>query len=677
MDNEQLELYEASLMHMAQESKKQLELQKKIADNMQANNEELERTDKLTRVDLKLKTKNLRKGLAGVIQNIGEFNNSLANDIMYGLDLTGNSFTGFLKNRKVEEIATSWSNQTLDLSEQFKKELGDSFSTIKQTTFKNADLMKEIAKLQAQKANANKEEKENIEKRIKVLQDAKTDQEESLKLALAETANSTDTFTNFSNGFKKLTFGIVDIGGALDAGMEWVNAIKDVGGGLKAGLSFINEKFDGLFGLDKFQPVKTPEEQAKDELKDLGKEAKKLGETLKSTNETMVLASELDQIELEKKEENLELLDEENKQREKSHVGWKGLIRYLGIILPLLAFVGTIFAAWKNENFGAIGSALRVALEKTTEKIGQWGDDLAKWGAKAGEKFTGVIDDLGSKITNSKLYTKIFGAADDVAKPGLLSRVGGAIKNTATKAAQTIASSPVGQAVGNVVTKAKEMGTAVVDKGSKWMGNLAKAGKWLVKKAPIIGAIAEGYFDLKRINEDYKQAKTLYEMGELMVPEDPENPDSAVRPMNSSEWADFEKAISAAKTGSFGRTIGAITGQAAAAALGLFSGGLGLAAGGVALSMGGSYLGDKLATSLAGGDEAYQAVQNQLRGNQAISTPVEEIQAQTNERDELYASGQSGQTNNNINNVVSEVNTSNFNSGGQYLFKDAEKVGYG
>lgn len=664
-ENEQ----EKASQKAAENAKNMAEQTQELSSNLGETVEEIQRTDKLTRVDLKLKTKNLNKGLAGVIQNIGEFNNALANDIMYGLDLSGNSFTGYLKNNKVEEIATNWSNQTLDLSEQFKQSLGKSFNKVKQTTFKNADLMSEIARLQEEKNNATSSEKKIIEKQIKVLQGAKTEQEEAFKLSLAEVANSTDKFTNFSNGFKKLTFGVVDIGGSLDAGMEWVNAIKDVGAGFAAGASVVKNKLGNLFGFDMGPDIKpkTPEEETKEDITGLGKASKNLTLAFERMRDHFWGASETIEEEQEKREENLDLLEKENKKRQKSILG-------LGGLTAGLLFLATMFTAWKNDNWGAIGAGLKYAIKKATEKLAQWGDDLAKMATTAGEKLTGALSSLSSKITGSKLYTKIFGAADDVAKPGLLSTVGGAIKNTASKAADVVKNSAVGKTVSNVVSGAKQMGSNISSKASKAFSYISKGAKFLTNKLPLIGAIAEGYFDLKRINEDYKQAKTLYEMGQLMVPEDPDNPDSGTRPMNSTEWDEFEEAISAAKAGSFGRTLGSITGQAAAAALSLFSGGLAYAAGGVALSMGGSYYGDKLATSFAGGDEAYQAVQDQLSGGgSTINTPVEEIQAG---REELYASGQS-QTNNNINNVVSEVNTSNYNSGGRYHFKDGETVVYG
>lgn len=667
------EQLESHLLYMAEASQKAAVNAKNMAkqtqelsSNLGQTVEEIQRTDKLTRVDLKLKTKNLNKGLAGVIQNIGEFNNALANDIMYGLDLSGNSFTGYLKNNKVEEIATNWSNQTLDLSEQFKESLGDSFNKVKRTTFKNADLMSEIARLQEEKTNATSDEKKVIEEQIKVLQGAKTQQEEALKLSLAEVANSTDKFTNFSNGFKKLTFGAVDIGGSLDAGMEWVNAIKDVGAGFAAGASVVKNKLGNLFGFDMGPDIKpkTPEEETKEDITLLGKASKHLTLSFEKMREHMWGVAEAHEEEREAKEENLDLLDKENKKRQKSIFG-------LGGLAAGLLFLVAMFTAWKNDNWGAIASGLKYAIEKATEKLAQWGDDLAKMATAAGEKLTGALSSLSGKITGSKLYTKIFGSADDAAKPGLLGKVTNAVKNTASKGLDLVKNSAVGKTVSNVVSGAKQIGGAIAEKSSKVMSYIGKGSKLLLRGLPIIGAVIEGTVDWMKVDADYKKAKTLYEMGQLMVPEDPENPDSDTRPMNETEWADFEKAVKAAKAGSFGRAIGSIAGQSAAAAMSLFSGGLAGAAVGVTMSMGGAHYGDKLATAMYGGDEAYQAVQARLRGGgSAINTPVEEIQAG---REELAASAQS-QTNNNINNVVSEVNTSNFNSGGQYHFKDGATV---
>jgi hypothetical protein len=706
--------------------------------------DEVKKADKTTRVDLKLKTKDLSKGLQNIVQKIGDFNNSLANDIMYGLDLSGNSFTGMLKNKKVESIATKWSKQTNDLSEDLSKALGRN----EKYQVKNQDVLKEIAELQDKDDAVSKE-------KVKLLKKIKNSSEESLKIALAESANSTDTFTNFNNGLKKLTMGFVDIGSTLDAVFEFKNAVEDVAKGFYAagakllspltktistifnGLSnfatnlskmimdtkfmqAVSEKFGkikdsisafvgkignaislpfkvmgnmikGAFSkmgdfispfTDMFKDPKKRKEEQKGAFvgplqqiqaiqskavnavipsKDPYKEDSALQDaTINATGDVIInsdgstvfgKSSRIDELEEEMFEslnKQLEQMEEEEEQRKKVKAGMVTLI-------GLLAFLGTMFLAWKNENFGALASGLKYVINTAKDKFVSFADDIGSKLSALGPKMTQWFDDFGAKITQSGWFTKLMGTADN---PSLISRGMSAVGNFARGVGERVANSSVGQFVqrtaGTVSDYASRGMQAVRNAG----GALAKAGGWLTRRLPIIGAIIEGVVDYRKIDADYEKAKVLYEQGQLMV-EDPVDSGNQ-RPMNASEWGEFEDAIRAAKAGSFGRAIGSISGQALAATLGLFSGGLGAAALGVGLSMGGSALGDSMATSMFGGQEAY----DQMLANNNLNrdTTAEDVSASTNELNNMAASG--GQSNVNVSTVQQNTNNDYSTGGG-------------
>lgn len=152
-----------------------------------------------------------------------------------------------------------------------------------------------------------------------------------------------------------------------------------------------------------------------------------------------------------------------------------------------------------------------------------------------------------------------------------------------------------------VKTTLKEGGDDVAKQAAAASGKeMAKTvGKQVVKKIPIIGAVAETGIDLGSNEKKFNKIKTAYE-NEIPIMPDGEG---GLRPMTAEEFIAAEQSMTANRAGSFGRGGGALAGAATGAAIGSVIPVVGTAIGGIIGGVLGGFFGgragDKVATDLA------------------------------------------------------------------------------
>ena len=126
--------------------------------------------------------------------------------------------------------------------------------------------------------------------------------------------------------------------------------------------------------------------------------------------------------------------------------------------------------------------------------------------------------------------------------------------------------------------------------------------KQVLKKIPVIGAVAEGAIDATSNEKKFNKIKQAYEAGTPIMPVDPADPEAGLRPMTADEFAAAEQSMKGNRAGSVGRAGGAFAGAATGAAIGSVVPVIGTAVGGVIGAVLGGFFGgragDKVATNL-------------------------------------------------------------------------------
>ena len=127
-------------------------------------------------------------------------------------------------------------------------------------------------------------------------------------------------------------------------------------------------------------------------------------------------------------------------------------------------------------------------------------------------------------------------------------------------------------------------------------------GKQVLKRIPLVGAVAEGAIDAGSNEKKFNKIKAAYEAGTPIMPVDPADPEAGLRPMTADEFAAAEQSMKGNRAGSAGRAGGAFAGAATGAAIGSVIPVIGTAVGGVIGAVLGGFFGgragDKVATNL-------------------------------------------------------------------------------
>ena len=126
--------------------------------------------------------------------------------------------------------------------------------------------------------------------------------------------------------------------------------------------------------------------------------------------------------------------------------------------------------------------------------------------------------------------------------------------------------------------------------------------KQVLKRIPLVGAVAEGAIDATSNEKKFNKIKQAYEAGTPIMPVDPNDPEAGLRPMTADEFAAAEQSMKGNRAGSVGRAGGAFAGAATGAAIGSVIPVIGTAVGGVIGAVLGGFFGgragDKVATNL-------------------------------------------------------------------------------
>jgi hypothetical protein len=126
--------------------------------------------------------------------------------------------------------------------------------------------------------------------------------------------------------------------------------------------------------------------------------------------------------------------------------------------------------------------------------------------------------------------------------------------------------------------------------------------KQVLKRIPLVGAVAEGAIDATSNEKKFNKIKQAYEAGTPIMPVDPADPEAGLRPMTADEFAAAEQSMKGNRAGSVGRAGGAFAGAATGAAIGSVVPVIGTAVGGVIGAVLGGFFGgragDKVATNL-------------------------------------------------------------------------------
>ena len=466
--------------------------------------------------------------------------------------------------------------------------------------------MKEIEDLQ--KTRKEKEEEITasydlrIENESKSREKSQKRQEEINKKAEEhmKRMSSTAGFDDFSDGLKELTGGMLDIAAPLDFMVKKWNAVGQVAKSVRSGFNAIREGGSNL--VDKLT---------------------KVGDDTESNQE-------------ESNKSNLNLLKQREKG-DKNHLKEQGkvtgklsgifntlktiaagfsllLIGFLAVAAVILSVPLAIYAALSNLSFAGAGEVIKRAVAG----MGQALDDATKLIGKGFEKIGTALDDAMKffknllpkkvpptpktppKTTTPKTTTpKVDPSKTTTPKVGKVDPMAEKFRQQGTPPKP--AATPVDDVAKTVVKEADEVVEEVAKKSTGFFSGVKGFAKGLVKKLPVIGAVAESGFDAFQQFDKMEDLTKAYEAGELKKIDEETGEERAY---TEEEFAKLQEAFKANLAGSVGKGAGSFGGAAAGAAagaaigsvvpvVGTFIGGLvGAVAGGI---MGGK-VGDKLAT---------------------------------------------------------------------------------
>ena len=406
---------------------------------------------------------------------------------------------------------------------------------------------------------------------------------------------------DIQDGFSKLGQGLGVLGPIVSVAKDLFEKVTGVLQIVKGVGSLIVNSIGGAFNFVKGLFGGNDEEKAKEENT----------EATEEHTEATVEATEA-------MHENIKLLgkagDDETKERNKMTKGFNKF--NMGLVLVIAAIMAILFAI-NNNLFGALG---RIAK------------DIATKGGEIGRAIKNGIDDSVKAVKDgaTKLRDKFAKTADDVAK-GLQKRFPQAtekVKAAATKVKDVVkgglekgksffqrVGSGIKNAAGGVIDKVKTGAKTVAEKASKAGAVIKGAGKALIKRLPLVGALVEGGIDANDNAKMFAAIKEAYENNAPIVPVDPNNPEAGTRPLTEEEFKEQEQIYKASIAGSTGKAAGSFGGAAGGAALGASIGSVvpvvGTIAGGIIGAVIGGWFGgkagDKAATEIA---EAGMGVDN-------------------------------------------------------------------
>lgn len=512
--------------------------------------------------------------------------------------------------RKKDQELVSAQEDRLKLEGQLRKLSIDGARDEKGKFMSQAKILEERTRIAKELSDKNK----SIEEREQKIKDTfnddiqKLSQEEERVRNEAnkklKTAAKQEGFDDFTNGLKELTGGMLDIAAPLDVITKKWNAFKQVGGAISKGFNAIKEGGSNL--VDKLT---------------------KVGDDTESNQE-------------ESNKSNLNLLKQREKG-DKKHLKEQGkvtgklsgifntlktiaagftllLIGFLAVAAVIFSVPLAIYSALSNLSFAGAGEVIKRAVAG----MGQALDDATKLIGKGFEKIGTALDDAMKffknllpkkvpptpktppktttpkvdpkkattpKVDPSKTTTPKVGKVDPMAEKF---RQQGTPKPAAT---------PVDDVAKTVVKEADEVVEEVAKKSTGFFSGVKGFASGLVKKLPVIGAVAESGFDAFQQFDKMEDLTKAYEAGELKKIDEETGKERAY---TEEEFAKLQEAFQANLVGSVGKGAGSFGGAAAGAAagaaigsvvpvVGTFIGGLvGAVAGGI---MGGK-VGDKLAT---------------------------------------------------------------------------------
>jgi outer membrane lipoprotein SlyB/DNA-binding ferritin-like protein len=505
--------------------------------------------------------------------------------------------------RKKDAELISAQEDRLKLEAQLRKLSVDGARDEKGKFMSQAKILEERTRISKELSDKNKE----VEEREQKIKDTFNNDIEKLSkeeervrsnaTAKLEKASKTEGFDNFADGLKELTGGMLDIAKPLDMMVKKWNAVGQLANGVKSGFNAIKEGGNNLVT----------------KLMGVGEETEDNQEKTNKVSDKLLKGREKgDKKHLKEQEKVTGKLSGIFGSLKKIAAGFSllllGFIAVAAIILSIPIALGV---ALSNLSFAGAGEVVKRAVSG----IGQALDDATALIKKGFEKIGSALDDAMKFFKN--LFPKKVPPAPKTppkptpkptpktpvdpskAKPTTpkLDKVDPS-KAKPTTPTPTSAADDVAK---TVVKEADEVVEEVAKKSTGFFSGVKGFASGLVKKLPVIGAVAESGFDAFQQFDKMEDLTKAYEAGELKKIDEETGEERAY---TEEEFAKLQEAFKANLAGSVGKGAGSFGGAAAGAAVGAaigsvvpvvgtFIGGLvGAVAGGI---MGGK-VGDQLAT---------------------------------------------------------------------------------
>ena len=402
---------------------------------------------------------------------------------------------------------------------------------------------------------------EKHNKSLEIATDGENIRREELDKQLQD-AGADGAFEKFSGSVKTLTGGLIDIATPLDALTKNWNALKDLGSSIQSFGSSMSKGLNTyLGGAEEQSEANAALVQSQDE-----------------TTGAMV--------------KNSVIQTSIGKRLAATLIGLTtGLVTMIsGIILPIIAIAAALLiikTALDKLSFAGAGEAIKRSLNSVGKVVETSAEAVKSGFARLKDAFRPSTWFKSTKVPKTPILRHPAGAVDKLGN-----KIGGQFMKEGDEALKVVGK--------------------VAEKSTGFFGGLKSVSKGLIKKLPLIGAVAETGLDGFDQFEKMDDLKAARADGTLMKKDEKTGEDRAY---TDEEFEELQTAYTANLAGSAGKGLfsfggaaaGGIAGAKAGAFMGAFLGPIGAAIGGFLGGVGGAVYGaslggeagDSLATSVA------------------------------------------------------------------------------
>ena len=402
---------------------------------------------------------------------------------------------------------------------------------------------------------------EKHNKSLEIATDGENIRREELDKQLQD-AGADGAFEKFSGSVKTLTGGLIDIATPLDALTKNWNALKDLGSSIQSFGSSMSKGLNTyLGGAEEQSEANAALVQSQDE-----------------TTGAMV--------------KNSVIQTSIGKRLAATLIGLTtGLVTMIsGIILPIIAIAAALLiikTALDKLSFAGAGEAIKRSLNSVGKVVETSAEAVKSGFARLKDAFRPSTWFKSTKVPKTPTQRHPAGAVDKLGN-----KIGGQFMKEGDEALKVVGK--------------------VAEKSTGFFGGLKSVSKGLIKKLPLIGAVAETGLDGFDQFEKMDDLKAARADGTLMKKDEKTGEDRAY---TDEEFEELQTAYTANLAGSAGKGLfsfggaaaGGIAGAKAGAFMGAFLGPIGAAIGGFLGGVGGAVYGaslggeagDSLATSVA------------------------------------------------------------------------------